>query len=223
MHAKKALYVGGCKATYHQIEPTVDPITTLLAEAGVETTVSGIYHPDGKEECHGDYSALNADNLANFDLLVLFTTGRGQGEDVDAVLDFVRGGKALIGIHCAVDSFQDRPDYLAAMGGEFRTHPAPLDVAVEIVDNKHPVTAGVTDFIAFDELYLFKEYDPSRVHLLAQTNSYDDGAPIPVAWVREEGKGKIFYLSLGHMPTVWSLTLWRLFMLNGVKWALSEG
>ncbi|MDR3710368.1 MAG: ThuA domain-containing protein [Capsulimonadaceae bacterium] len=220
MSRKKALYVGGCTATYHQLEPTVAPITSLLDEIGIDTTVTGIYHPNGDETYAGDYTALNATNLAGYDILVLFTTGRGRGEDVDAVLDFVRNGKSLIGIHCAADSFQDRQDYLRAIGGQFRTHPAPLDVAVEIVDAAHPVTAGVSAFTVHDELYLFKEYDPKNVHLLAQTTSFDDGAPIPVSWVREEGKGRIFYVSLGHMPPVMSDPNWRRLVQNGVNWTL---
>lgn len=218
----KALYIGGCQATYHRLEPTIDPMTSLLAEIGIETTVTGIYHPDGGEAYTGNYSALNAANLADYDLLVLFTTGRDQGEDIDAVLDFVRGGKALVGIHCAADSFQDRPDYLKAVGGQFRTHPAPLDIAVEIVDTSHPVTAGVPPFTAHDELYLFKEYDATNVHLLAETVSFDDGGPIPVAWVREEGKGKVFYVSLGHMPPVMSQPEWRRLVQNGINWTLGR-
>jgi len=220
MPNKKALYVGGCKALYHQIEPTVAPITSLLEEIGIDVTISGIYHPNGEEAYTGDYSALSAANLAKFDLLVLFTTGRGHGEDVDAILDFVRSGKAIIGIHCAADSFQDRLDYAHAIGGQFRTHPAPLDVAVEIIDKEHPVTAGVAPFTVNDELYLYKEYDPENVHLLAQTTSHDDNGPVPVAWVREEGKGRIFYLSLGHMPAVWSQPEWRRLVQNGISWAV---
>lgn len=221
MSGKKALYVGGCKAVYHRIEPTVAPITTLLEELGIETTVSGVFHPDGGDAFTGDYSALSKENLAKFDLLVLFTTGRGYGEDVGAVLDFVRGGKAIVGIHCATDSFQDRPDYLAAMGAQFRTHPAQLDVAVEIVDAAHPATAGVAPFTVHDELYLYKNYDPTRVHLLAQTRSLDDDGPVPISWAREEGKGKIFFVSLGHEPDVMNHPEWRRLVRNGIAWALA--
>ena len=144
---------------------------------------------------------------------------REHPEDVDAILDFVRSGKAVVGIHCAADSFQDRPDYLSAIGGKFRTHPAPLDVAVDIVDSKHPVTAGVKPFTVNDELYLFTNYDPKKVHLLAQTVSFDDGAPIPEAWVREEGKGKVFYVSLGHVAAELAIPEMRTILERGMLWA----
>jgi type 1 glutamine amidotransferase len=217
---KNALYVGGCECDFHLIEPTIGPVTSLLAQIGYDTTVSGMFHPGGGAAYFGDYASLNASNLAASDVLVLFTTGRGHGEDIDAVLDFVRGGKGLVAIHCASDSFQDRPDFLRAVGGQFRTHPAPLTISVDIVDSRHPVTAGVPAFSVFDELYLFQNYDPADVHLLAQSTSYDDAGsgPIPIAWVREEGRGRVFYVSLGHMPAVWEHSEWRRLVQNGVQW-----
>jgi len=222
MNTQKALFVGGCKQTYHLLEPAIPPVTAALEAIGLDVTASGMYHPNGDETIEGDYSALNRDNLAQFDVLVLYTTSHGGGEDIDAVLDFVRSGKAIIGIHCATDSFTDRPDYVAAMGGRFRTHPAPLDVTVDIVDADHPVTAEVSTFTVHDELYLFQDYSPERVHLLAQTTSFDDNGPIPIAWVREEGAGRIFYISLGHFPEVMHDGNWQTLFQQGTKWAMSS-
>ena len=225
MSQTKALYVGGCNAPWHRIEPTVAPMTSVLEEIGLATDVTGIYHPDGGDTMEGDYSALNSANLAKYDALVLFTTGFGLGENVDAILDFVRSGKALIGIHCAGDSFADRPDFVAALGGRFRTHPAPLDITVDFVDKVHPITEGLDSFTVHDELYLFQDYDPLNVHLLASTTSFPDdqnpGSPIPIAWVREEGKGRVFYLSLGHFPEVMADPKWRKLLQRGVTWTLS--
>jgi type 1 glutamine amidotransferase len=220
MEAKKALFVGGAKAPYHLLEPTIEPVATALDEVGLSVTTSGIYHPQNPETPEGDYTSLNRENLEPYDALVLFTTGQGNGEDTEAVLEFVRSGKALIGIHCATDSFVDNSDYIAAMGGRFRTHPAPLDITVDIVDSDHPVTRGMRSCTVHDELYLFQDYDPDRVHLLAETRSYGDEGPIPIAWVRSEGAGRIFYISLGHFPEVMHDPHWRTFLQRGTQWAL---
>lgn len=220
MKSTKALFVGGCKQSYHLLEPTIEPVTSALEAIGLSVTTTGMFHPRGDEITEGDYTALNRDNLQQYDALVLFTTSNGQGEDIDAVLEFVRGGKALIGIHCATDSFTDRPDYIAAMGGRFRTHPAPLDITVDIVDTEHPVTHGVSSFTVHDELYLFQDYHPERVHLLAQTSSLDDNGPIPIAWVRHEGAGRVFYISLGHFPEVMRDANWCTLFQQGTQWTL---
>lgn len=181
--------------------------------------ISGVYHPDGDQPV-GDYRALSAGNLANYDAVALFTTGSENGADVPALLDFVRGGKALIGIHCATDSFTGHPDYIAAIGGKFRHHPAQLDVAVEFVGPRHPITQGLMPFTVHDELYLFSDYNSSRVHLLAETRSCDDNGPIPICWIREEGQGRVFYLSLGHNPEVMANPHWQTLFVRGVRWAL---
>ncbi len=126
----------------------------------------------------------------------------------------------MVGIHCAADSFKDHADYIAALGGKFRHHPAQLDVAVEFVGEAHPITEGLLPFTVHDELYLFDDYDPNRVRLLAQTQSFDDNGPVPVCWVREEGAGRVFYLSLGHNPEVMADAHWQTLFERGVRWAL---
>lgn len=216
---KTALFVGGCDAPYHRLEPAEAPVRAALEQAGLQVEVSGIYHPDGDTPI-GDYRALSAENLRRFDALALFTTGSGQGENVPAILEFVRGGGGLIGIHCATDSFTKNADYIAAIGGKFRHHPDQLDVAVEFVGEPHPITQGLPPFTVHDELYLFSDYDPARVRLLAQTHSFDDNGPVPICWIREEGQGRVFYLSLGHNPEVMADPHWQTLFERGVRWAL---
>ncbi len=128
---QKALFVGGCPAPYHRLEPIEAPARALLESLGLEVTVTGMYHPDGGDAFVGDYSALTADNLRRYDLLVLHTTGSERhGADIEAIVDFVESGKALVGIHNATDSFTKDPEFIALIGGRFRTHPAPLDITV---------------------------------------------------------------------------------------------
>lgn len=221
--SNKALFVGGCPASYHRLEAAEPPVRAALEEVGLTVTTSGMYHPDGGDTYTGDYSALSAENLRSYDALVLYTTGaQAEGADVGAISGFVRGGGALIGIHNAADSFTAFPDYIALLGGKFRTHPAQLDITAEFVDTEHPITRGLASFTVYDELYLFSDYDPSCVHLLAQTRSYDDDGPVPVCWTREEGAGRIFYLSLGHNPATLADANWRRLFQRGVAWALKR-
>ncbi|MFM7320253.1 MAG: ThuA domain-containing protein, partial [Armatimonadota bacterium] len=222
---RSALFVGGCGYPFHLLEPAVEPVRSALEEAGFTVTVDGIWHPDGPSEpIDGDYSILSRGGLKGHDLLVLFTTGTGYGEDVDAVVDFVREGGGLVGIHCAADSFTDHREWIDLLGGAFKTHPAPLDIDVEIVDQDHPITVDVDDFTVHDELYVFQKHFPGRVHLLARTRSHDagDGRPIPVAWTRTEGRGRVFYLSLGHHPEAMDHPAWRRLFVQGAVWAVGD-
>ena len=219
----KALLVGGCPAPYHRLEPAEPPIRTALESLGLTVEVTGILHPDGGDAFIGDYAALTTEGLRDVDLLVLYTTGNHRhGADVDAIRQFVEGGKALVGIHNAADSFTDNADYVRMLGARFRTHPAQLDIATEIVDAAHPITKEVNGFTVHDELYLFNDFDPDRVHLLAQTHSFDDNGPIPIAWTREPGAGRVFYLSLGHNPSTLADAHWQQLFKAGAQWALRE-
>ena len=219
--SQDVLFVGGCRASYHRLEPAEPPIRAALEALGLSVDVSGIRHPS-LDSIEGDYGSLNAATLEKYDALVLFTTGQDQGEDVDAILSFVRSGKALIGIHCASDSFKSHANYIAALGAAFRTHPDQLDIAVEFTDPDHPITQGLRPFTVHDELYLFKDYQPERVHLLAQTHSLDDDGPVPLCWTREEGAGRVFFLSLGHNPEVMADPHWRALFQRGVLWSLNR-
>ena len=219
----KALFIGGCPASYHRLEPADPPVRAALESIGLSVDVSGIYHPDGGDTWVGDYSQLAQPYLGEYSAVVLFTTGKDtHGADLPALEAWVKEGGALVGIHCATDSFTDDPDYVALIGGKFRTHPAQLDIALENVDPSHPIMAGIQPFTVHDELYLFADYAPERVHLLAQTNSFDDSGPVPLAWTREQGKGRIFYLSLGHNPSTMEDLNWRKLFCSGVEWALKR-
>ncbi len=220
---RKALLAGGCPEPYHRIESAMPPVLAALEACGLDTTTSGVFHPDGTERFVGDYSALTAENLAQYDLLTLYTTGNERrGADVGAIVNWVESGRAFVGIHNAADSFTDDAAFVAMLGGKFRTHPAQLDIATEVVDAAHPIMQGVETFTVHDELYLFADYDPSRVHLLAQTHSYDDNGPVPVVWTREPGAGRMFYLSLGHNAQTLQDPHWQRLFRNGVRWALRE-
>lgn len=217
----QALFVGGCPYSFHRIEPTEAPIRAALEPLDIEVTFDGIFHPDGGEAFTGDYSSLTTESLSQYDLVVLYTTGNDRrGADIEAIRNFVGAGKALVGIHNATDTFTDDPAFVSMMGGRFRTHPAQLSIQTEIVDSTHPITEGLEGFTVWDELYLFADYDPENVHLLAQTQSYAEEESVPIAWTREEGAGRIFYLSLGHTPSTLEDGNWRQFFQNGVEWAL---
>ena len=221
---KKALFVGGCTAPWHRIAGSAPYIEKALLDLGYAPEITGIFQVGNTDEHTGDYSSINALKLAETDVLVLHTTGEAQGANLEALKSWIKGGGALVAVHCAADSFKDDAEWVSMLGGSFRHHPEQLDVTVEIVDAAHPITQDVTNFTVHEELYCFNHYDPANVHLLAETYSYDEGEgkPIPIAWTHEVELGRIFYLSLGHNPAVMETTQWQTLFQNGVKWATGQ-
>ena len=73
----------------------------------------------------GDYAAFDKENLAKYDAVVLNNTTRLKLSD-DAkqnLLEFVKNGKGIVGIHAATDNFYDWPEGASMMGGLFDGHP----------------------------------------------------------------------------------------------------
>lgn len=203
----RTLLLGGMTTGFHQFWINGPALRDVLAAHGCEVYMSE------------DLEVLASPGLtAAYDLLVNLTTGRRLTPAQEAgLLGFVRGGRGLCGIHNATDTFKDSAAYISAIGGRFLHHPPQLDIEVEFVDADHPVTRGLPAFRLRDELYIM-EWDPGRVHLLAETRSHE-GRAVPLAWVREEGAGRVFYLSLGHNRSTYDVPEFREWVGRGARWA----
>jgi type 1 glutamine amidotransferase len=206
---KQVLMVGGCEADFHNMWEAVPTVALVADQLRYDVTISR------------DRTRISASGLAGVDALLVYTTGGKLEQDqAAAFLDWVRAGGGVVGLHSAADSFKENPEYIRTLGGAFITHPAPLDVTVQFVDKTHPVTAGLEDFTLREELYIL-DYEPARVHVLAETYSYEDKMQ-PIAWTREEGNGRIFYCSLGHHESSWVNENVRTLLRRGLQWVMRE-
>ena len=84
-----------------------------------------------------------------------------------------------------------------------------------MVDSEHPITEGVTEFMVEDEQYIL-DYDP-RVNVLC--SALWQGRAMPVAWTKAWGKGRVFYLALGHNSEACQHEMFGLLLQRGAKWA----
>jgi type 1 glutamine amidotransferase len=177
-----------------------------------------------------DPGVLTAEALAGVDALVMFTTGELPTDGAGALVDWVRAGGALIGVHAATDTWYEQPDYGALIGGVFDGHPWTQEVGVVVEDPTHPAVRHLGErFVIDDEIYQFRDFrrHPTRVLLSLDTAGLDmagakraDG-DYALAWTRAYGEGRVFYTALGHRRAVWSDARFTDHLLAGVDWALS--
>jgi hypothetical protein len=199
--------------------------------------VTGAYRADLSE----DTAVLTPQALASYDAIVLNNTTHLllTGEQRAALLAFVKGGKGLAGIHSASDGFYTWPEGQALLGGVFNSHPwtAKDTVAVKIDDPRSPLTAafGGHGFWVKDEIYQIDgPYTRERVHVLLSLDMSrpenarkkeeivrDDG-DFPIAWIRSEGKGRVFYSSLGHNPEIYRTPPVLQHYLDGIQFVLGD-
>ena len=173
------------------------------------------------------------ETLAKLDLLVFATTGNlaFSAEQKASILDFVRGGKAFMGVHNATDTCYDWPEYGQLLGGWFNGHPWHQKVGVIVEDTAHPATRMLGQrFEVKDEIYTFKAWDRQRTHVLLRL----DNASVDLAkgnrqdhdyamgWCHEYGSGRVIYTALGHPDELWYQGWFRQHLAGCVHWALGN-
>lgn len=149
---------------------------------------------------------LDVDGLKKYDVIVpTWTMDVISQEQVAGLSHAIESGVGLAGWHGTMgDSFRDSPDYQFMVGGQWVAHPGNIiDYTVNITNQQHPITEGISDFQMHSEQY-YMHTDPSN-NVLATTTFNGDILPwiadtiMPVIWTRQWGTGKVAYCSLGHV------------------------
>ncbi len=203
---KKALIVQGGWQGHHPAE-TADLLATQLRKNDFQVTSSDTL------------DAFRDLNLDDFDLLVpMWTMGTITQEQLTPLLDAVRGGVGIAGVHGGMaDSFRNETEYQFMVGGQWVAHPGNDGVTytVYIDGEPSPITEGVPDFTVTSEQY-YMHIDPA-ITILATTRFGD--VVMPVAWTKYYGKGRVFYLSLGHTPDILRQPEALTLITRGMLWA----
>lgn len=192
-----------------------------------------------------DLNDLNAQNLADFDAVCLNnTTGLKLSPDAtpelcEALMNFVKGGKGIVGIHAATDNFNKWPEAQEMMGGTFTGHPwgGGGTWAIKIDAPDHPLMAPFhgQGFKIKDEIYrtdppLYSRKKQLVLMSLDMSDPTTRNAPgvregdedTGIAWVKRWGKGRVFYCSLGHDHAVtWNPPVLAHY-LRGIQFALGD-
>ena len=170
--------------------------------------------------------------MGSIDLVIqTWTMGNITGEQERGLLEAVRGGVGLAGWHGGLgDAFRNSTEYQFMVGGQWVAHPGGMvDYDVDIKDKKDPVTKGLKRFHMKSEQY-YMHVDPS-VKVLATTTfaaspeaPWIEGVVMPVVWKKSYGKGRVFYSSLCHSASDFSVPEAFEIMKRGIRWAvLSRG
>ncbi len=212
---KKALMVWG-GAEMHEPRQCVEVFAPLLEAEGFEVEISPNLDP-----------YANAEKMKSLTLIVQsVTTGNISSEQERGLLEAVRNGVGLAGWHAGLaDSFRGHTRYEFMVGGIWVAHPGNVfDYDVNIVHPTDPITRGLTDFKIRSEQYYFL-VDPNTEVLATTTFPGKPDAPwtkdvvMPAAWKKMYGKGRVFFLSVGHSVADFEVPQAREIMKRGMLWA----
>ena len=209
MNSPTALAVIGGDDVYEDLFTASSELAGLAVEAGLATRTS-----------------MGTDRVAQageHDLVLLYTAMGSFPEQVQAALAAaVRAGTGLIAVHSAnVFPAQDGildPAYrraFALIGSRYASHgPPPHESRFTVqTDQGHPLTRGLGDFEITHEHYHLELAADVRVVAWRDTE--------PVAHVREEGRGRVAYVQLGHDMRVWDDPKARALMTRCIGWVLA--
>jgi len=142
-----------------------------------------------------------------------------------AVKDFSQRGGSVLLLHNVTYISPHNEDFRDVLGAVTEGHPPIRKFKVRVVNNDHPITKGVRDFIVTDEQH-YMTYQKDPKHLLLESVNEDGltfrtlGAKSAAGWAYDYGKGRVCYLAPGHLLSVlWNPEFVKL-QQNAVRWLM---
>ena len=201
------ILVLGHESEHHNSEKLMMYLETPLFQKGINLTYTT------------DVNDLNSTKLNNYDGLMIYANhDEITPEQESALKSYIESGKALIPIHSASFCFRNSDWFVEAVGGQFSTH-GTGDFTATIVDADHPVMKGISEFETWDETYVHSNLNPD-MHVLMER--VDDKGKEPYTWVRDQGKGRVFYTAYGHNEKTWEKKEFQELVANGILWAVGD-
>jgi putative membrane-bound dehydrogenase-like protein len=192
---------------HHRPAEMAKVLTPALARVGIQI------------EFTRDVEALTPARLARYDAVAIYRdSGDLPPKQEAALLEFIEGGKGLVAIHCASHCFRNSDKYTALVGGRFLRHGTGVFRA-RIIDAQHPAMQGVKSFETWDETYVHNQLaEDIRVLMVRE----EQGGYEPYTWVRQQGKGRVFYTALGHDERTWKQEGFHKLLERGIRWAAGQ-
>ncbi len=211
----------------------------ILTAIGIDHGFEVVASKDGR--------MFDPDKIGQWDAFAFETTGDLTKEGTDktppisqdglkAFFDAIESGKGFVGIHCASDTFGDHrgmgasDPYTKMIGGHFAGHGAQQVATIEVVDPGFPGVSGFgTGSFQLNDEWYSQKYIADDLHvILAQKTSGMQGKDydrpnFPETWARMQGKGRVFYTSMGHREDVWENPKYQGLLLGALGWATGKG
>lgn len=207
------------------------PVRILFLGHDSEHHNSNEYYPMlsqalGRDAIYFDYEtevdqALDPEYLSKFDGVLLYANHTQITPDqLKALIDFVESGKGFIPVHCASACFPGEKDFIHLVGGKFLSHGGEV-FSPKIIKPEHPALSDVEGFEAWDETYVHSDHSTEgREVLMVREEEGKD--PEPWTWVRQQGKGRVFYTASGHDQRVWRDPGFHQLLKSGILWAIGD-
>ena len=198
----------GHESTHHHSQQLAEILSQEYFKDGINITYAT------------DPEVLTRDDLSLYDGLLLYanhdsiTPAQEKG-----LLHFVKSGKGFVPLHSASWCFRNSAEVVDLIGGQFKSHEGG-SFSAEIVNAEHPAMQGLEPFTTeWDETYVH-DHLSDQITVLMERVEGDHREPY--TWVREYGKGRVFYTAFGHDERTFRNPGFLQLVKNGILWAVGE-
>jgi len=168
---------------------------------------------------------------------------KNYGDDIDTVekvlrkslLDWVSAGGGIVAYHHAIGGNTHWPEFLDMLGAAYSGHPWNEEVGVKLEEPDNPLLAafGGKDFRMSEEIFQFADpYSRKNLRVLLSLDTEKTNMTVPwinrkdddfgLAWVRQYGKGRVFYSAFGHRTEIWWNKAILQFYLDAIQFATGD-
>jgi len=164
--------------------------------------------------------------LKGYDVIVFTIYARRMPMPPEQVkknlINFVKNGKGFFVQHLASASFANWDEFGKLCGRKWvmgtSGHNPRVPFEAKIADKKHPITAGMDDFIVDDELYA-KLQGTGHINVLVSADSSWSKKTEPLVFTLNYGKGRTVHNAFGHDRRALMTPNVRKIIVRGVEWA----
>ncbi len=183
-------------------------VYSILGQHGIDLTYS-------------DQAAdLNPATLGRYDVVLLYANIERIAPDHEkALLDFIESGHGYSVIHCGSYCFLNSPKLTAVTGGRFKSHHTGV-FKETIVTPDHPIEKGLKPIESWDETYVHDMLNEQDRTILGYRIEGDHKEPY--TWVRNQGKGRVFYTAWGHDEKTWGNEDFQALLERGIRWSAGD-
>ena len=190
---------------------------------GIE--MDSVYYPRAMD-------LMRSGNTDSYDVLVFYDFQPDlPAADSLVFQNLTKEGKPMLFLHHAICSFQRWDGYMDLLGGKyvmagpgvdsslFSDYKHDIDMNIEVVDSRHPVTLGMQDFSIHDEGYSNLTLTGDITPLLR--TDHPDSSPL-VGWTRKSDRSTIVYLMLGHDKQAYENQAFGQLMQQSISWLAGQ-
>ncbi|NWK55615.1 ThuA domain-containing protein [Verrucomicrobiaceae bacterium N1E253] len=162
--------------------------------------------------------AFDAEKLKQYDALLMYGNWEQNGtmppDQEKVLLDYVNEGGGFLPIHCASACYGKSDTFVNLVGARFMSHGTGV-FSPKNTETSHPITRGCKCVHAWDETYAHDRHAEDRIILQKRDDE-------PWSWIRNQGKGRVFYTASGHDHRVWDHPDFHEIIRRAILWCVGD-